>query len=65
MSWPTSVSQREEVAAHEGKGPGLQREGGEKEGVGLLGPSLPSPHPSPFSSLPAHPSTHTLTYLMP
>lgn len=36
MFWPMSVSQRKEVAAPEGKGPILRREGEEREGVGLL-----------------------------
>lgn len=63
MFWPTSVSQREEVAAHEGKGPVLRKEGEEREGVGLLGPlAAPPPHPSPLSS---YPPPHILTYLVP
>lgn len=59
MFWPTSVSQREEVAAHEGKGAVLRKEGEEREGVGLLGPlAAPPPHPSPLSS---YPPTHLPT----
>ena len=65
MFWPTSVSQRKEVDAHEGKGPILQKEGEEREGVGLLETLTAPPCPSPLSPLPAPPPTPTLTYLVP
>lgn len=66
MFWPPSVSQREEVAAHEGKGPILLRREGEKERGGVTGaPHSTPPGPSPLSSLPTQPPTPTLTYLMP
>lgn len=53
---PPSVSQREEVTAHKGKGPILEGKGEKERGWSYWGPSLP-PTSQSLSSLPTHPPT--------
>lgn len=54
MFWPTSVSQRAEVAAQEGKALTSEGKGWKQKGE-LLGPLLPTPPSSQAPFMPTHP----------